>query len=82
ANLSKTHGPLMTLHLGYLTTLVVSSAEMAREVLQKNDHTFSGRIVIDAACTLSHHEGSMVFGQLGPHWRTLRRICNTQMFNP
>ncbi|KAH0662442.1 hypothetical protein KY284_027373 [Solanum tuberosum] len=45
AELAKKHGPLMTLQLGSLTTIVVSSAEVAKEILHKHDETFSARIV-------------------------------------
>ena len=35
--LAKTYGSLMTVRLGFNITVVASSAEMAREILQKND---------------------------------------------
>ena len=38
--LAETYGPLMTVRLGFNVIVVASSAEMAREIVQKNDQTF------------------------------------------
>ncbi|KAF8380387.1 hypothetical protein HHK36_027872 [Tetracentron sinense] len=80
AQLAKTYGPLMTLKLGRITTVVVSSSSMAKEVLQKNDLAFANRTIPDAARVLNHHEVSMVWLPASARWRSLRRICNEQMF--
>ncbi|KAJ6404648.1 hypothetical protein OIU84_012751 [Salix udensis] len=48
AHLSRTYGPLMTLRLGTITTIVVSSPDIAKEALQKHDQAFSSRTVPDA----------------------------------
>ncbi|KAL4200960.1 hypothetical protein AMTRI_Chr02g213740 [Amborella trichopoda] len=82
AALAETHGSLMTLQLGFMTTVVVSSSEMAKEVLQKNDLVFGGRTVIEVLKMRSYPEGSLVWAQTGPRWRALRRICTTQLFTP
>ena len=39
--LSSKYGPLMLLHLGHVPTIVVSSAEMAREMMKTHDVVFS-----------------------------------------
>ncbi|KAL0314890.1 UNVERIFIED_CONTAM: cytochrome [Sesamum angustifolium] len=46
--LSKTYGPLMHLKLGTIDTIVVSSPEMAKEILQKHDQDFSLRMTTAA----------------------------------
>ncbi|XP_058107399.1 cytochrome P450 76T24-like [Magnolia sinica] len=78
--LAKTYGPLMTLKLGSITTVVVSSSIIAKEVLHKNDQSFSGRITVDAVRALNYHQSSIVWSQPTTRWRKLRTICNTQMF--
>ena len=45
AKLAKKHGPLMSLQLGQITTVVITSAGMAKEVLQKQDLAFSSRSI-------------------------------------
>ncbi|KAF3781545.1 Geraniol 8-hydroxylase [Nymphaea thermarum] len=78
--LSRRYGPIMSLRLGSRTTIVVSTAMAAEEVLQKHDQAFAGRTVVDAVRTPGHVEGSLVWNQQGPKWRELRRICNMEMF--
>ncbi|XP_058104709.1 geraniol 8-hydroxylase-like [Magnolia sinica] len=80
AQLSTTYGPLMTLKLGYVTTIVVSSAKIAKEILQKNDKVLSGRTVVDAIRALRHHEASMAWLPPNTRWRRLRFLCNTHIF--
>ncbi|XP_073101470.1 cytochrome P450 71AP13 isoform X2 [Elaeis guineensis] len=41
--LAEKYGPLMLLHLGQVPTLIVSSAEMAREIMRTHDHIFASR---------------------------------------
>ncbi|KAL4187086.1 hypothetical protein AMTRI_Chr09g37370 [Amborella trichopoda] len=82
AALAETHGCLMTLQLGFVTTIVVSSSEMATEVLQKNNLAFAGCTVIEVMKIKSHYNGSLVWAQMGPRWQALRRLCNTQLFTP
>ncbi|KAL8536929.1 hypothetical protein ACS0TY_012205 [Phlomoides rotata] len=48
AKLSKTYGPLMSLHLGSVYTVVVSLPEMAKEIFQKQGQGFSGRHILQA----------------------------------
>nr|XP_010920219.1 geraniol 8-hydroxylase [Elaeis guineensis] len=81
ARLAKTYGPLMTLRLGQVFTIVVSSPEIAREVLQKKDAAFSGRSVADALRALGHADISTLWLPPSNQWRSLRRICNTTLFN-
>ncbi|KAG9445958.1 hypothetical protein H6P81_012086 [Aristolochia fimbriata] len=80
AKLAKVHGPLMTLKLGYVPTVVASSVTMAKEVLQRHDQALAGRTVADAVRALQYCETTMAWLPPNPHWRKLRMICNTQMF--
>ncbi|XP_042493890.1 geraniol 8-hydroxylase-like [Macadamia integrifolia] len=80
ARLAQTYGPLMTLKLGRVTTVVVSSATMAKEVLQTHDQAFAGRTVLDSVRVLNHHLASMVFLPPSSQWRNLRKLCNNQIF--
>lgn len=48
-NLSQAYGPILLLHLGRAPTLVVTSAEIAKEVMKTQDVTFSNRVQTRAA---------------------------------
>ncbi|RDY13857.1 Geraniol 8-hydroxylase, partial [Mucuna pruriens] len=80
AKLAKIHGPIMSLKLGQITTVVVSSAEMAKEVLLTNDHLLSNRTIPQSVSVLNHEHYSLAFMPISPLWRELRKICNTQLF--
>lgn len=78
--LSKTYGPLMSLQLGSRYAVVISSPEVAKEILQQHDVAFSGRIIPDAAEAYGHHKTSMLFLPVGNQWRKLRKLSKEQMF--
>ncbi|XP_077248636.1 geraniol 8-hydroxylase-like [Tasmannia lanceolata] len=80
AGLAKKFGPLMSLRMGFATVIVASSAKMAKEILQKKDKDFAGRIIPDAVTGEAHYDLSMAWISPGPCWRNLRKLCNTQMF--
>ncbi|RVX09069.1 Geraniol 8-hydroxylase [Vitis vinifera] len=80
ANLAKTYGPIMTLKLGYVTTIVISSAPMAKEVLQKQDLSFCNRSIPDAIRAANHNQLSMAWIPVSTTWRALRRTCNSHLF--
>ncbi|KAF3963182.1 hypothetical protein CMV_012403 [Castanea mollissima] len=82
AKLSKTYGPLMTLKLGSITTIVISSPDIAKEALQKKDQALSSRTIPDTGRVFNHHEVSIVWLPALAHWRNLRKVCATQIFAP
>uniref|UniRef100_A0A7N2LTD1 Cytochrome P450 n=1 Tax=Quercus lobata TaxID=97700 RepID=A0A7N2LTD1_QUELO len=82
AKLSKTYGPLMTLKLGSITTIVISSPNMAKEALQKNDQAFSSRTIPNMAHVFDHHKVSIGWIPINSQWRNLRKACATQIFAP
>ncbi|KAK6251210.1 hypothetical protein SCA6_005215 [Theobroma cacao] len=68
--LAKTHGPIMTLKLGQTTTVVFSSATLAKEILQKHDLAFCNRTIPDAVRALQHHELECPGCPFQPHGET------------
>ncbi|XP_071932550.1 cytochrome P450 76T24-like [Coffea arabica] len=80
AKLSKTYGPLMFLKLGSKATILVSSADVAREVLQRYDQLFSSRAAPTAAQALDHHKISMVWLPVLSQWRNIRKMCKENIF--
>ncbi|KAF7828344.1 geraniol 8-hydroxylase-like [Senna tora] len=70
----------MGLQLGFLTTIVISSSHIAKQVLQTHDHLLSNRTIPDAMTALNHHHYSLPFMPTTPRWRYLRKICNNLLF--
>ncbi|KAK7394877.1 hypothetical protein VNO78_15418 [Psophocarpus tetragonolobus] len=80
--LSRIYGPLMTLKLGKITTIVISSPQVAKQVIQENGQVFSSRTIPHSAYALDHHIYSTAWQPLSPQWRNLRRVCATKVFSP
>nr|XP_027084833.1 LOW QUALITY PROTEIN: geraniol 8-hydroxylase-like [Coffea arabica] len=80
AKLSRTYGPLMSLKLGSKTTILVSSATVAREVLQKYDRMFSSRAIPTAVQALDHHKFSLVWLPPSSQWRNMSKMCKDNIF--
>ncbi|KAL1812599.1 hypothetical protein ACET3Z_022664 [Daucus carota] len=80
ANLAQVYGPIMSLKLGRITTIVISSPTAAREVLQKQDLAFSTRPLPDAIRACDHFKSSVAWSPVGNQWRNLRKIMSTYIF--
>nr|WJZ49113.1 cytochrome P450 [Isodon lophanthoides var. gerardianus] len=80
ARLARTYGPLMSIQMGSIYAVVVSSPELAKAVLQKHDAVFSGRTIAIATCVHDHQYYSMTLLPLAKEWRKLRKICREKLF--
>jgi len=74
ARLAGRHGPLITVRLGTLLTIVASSPSTAREILQTHNGSLTGRTPPDAWRALGHAANSVFVLPPGRRWRALRRI--------
>ncbi|XP_027166364.1 ferruginol synthase-like [Coffea eugenioides] len=79
--LSQTYGPLMSLKIGSRRAIVVSSPEIAKEVLHKHDLEFAGRRIVDAITAWDHHKVSIAWLPPQSQWRNLRKICKEHIFS-
>ncbi|KAL5817324.1 hypothetical protein ACOSQ3_025702 [Xanthoceras sorbifolium] len=79
--LSRKYGPLMLLHMGSFPTLVVSSAEMAREMMRTHDIAFSNRPMITAAKIFVYGGKDVAFAPYGEYWRHARKICVQELLS-
>lgn len=73
--LSNKHGPLMLLKLGEIPTLVVSSADMAREIMKTHDQIFASRPSFMTSDILLYGGRDVAFAPYGEHWRQMRKLC-------
>ncbi|KAF9593484.1 hypothetical protein IFM89_023533 [Coptis chinensis] len=79
--LARKHGPIMTVRLGIMKTIVISSNDVAREMFRNHDMVLAGRKIYEAMKGSKHgNEGSLITAQYGPHWRMLRRLCTSEFF--
>ncbi|KAI7728289.1 hypothetical protein M8C21_008471 [Ambrosia artemisiifolia] len=82
AQLALVHGPnIMTLWLGSMCTVVISSSEAAREMFKNHDVVLAGRKVYECMKgDFGDELGSMITAQYGTNWRLLRRLSTTEFF--
>ena len=71
----------MILRLGFVPTLVVSSARMAKEVMKTHDLEFSGRPSLLGLQKLSYNGLDVAFSLYNDYWREMRKICVLHLFN-
>ncbi|KAK7316832.1 hypothetical protein RJT34_00581 [Clitoria ternatea] len=82
AELSKQYGPLMHIKLGSLSTVVVSTPEMAKEIMKTHDITFANRPHLLAAHVITYGSKGMTFSPYGSYWRQMRKICTFELLTP
>ena len=82
ATLSQKYGPVMHFSLGGANVIVVSSPEVAMEVLKTKDTEWASRPPTPAGKYIGVDFHSLAFAPNGPHWRHLRKICATHIFSP
>lgn len=80
-HLAKTYGPLFSLRMGQRPAIVVSSPDVAREILKHKDLTFSSRTITETVRCVTYGATSLVFVPYGPRWRLLRKILTTELFS-
>ncbi|MCL7045295.1 hypothetical protein MKW94_030062 [Papaver nudicaule] len=78
---SQKYGPLMLLHMGQSPALVVSSVEMAREIMKNQDLVFASRPSITTAKALLYGCTDISFAPYGEYWRQVRKICVLELLN-
>ncbi|KAG5535720.1 hypothetical protein RHGRI_023471 [Rhododendron griersonianum] len=81
AELAKTHGPIMSLKLGQVTAVIISSSALAKEILQKQDLAFSFRTIPNALQACGQHKYSVIWLPVSDRWRSLRKIMASNMFS-
>lgn len=82
AELASVYGPIMTLKLGSLTSIIISCPKLAKFLLQNHNLALSTRFVPDSVRAQQHDQFSP--GWLpasSTKWRTFRKIFKHQLFS-
>nr|KYP69460.1 Cytochrome P450 76C4 [Cajanus cajan] len=81
AYLANTYGPIMSLKLGQITTIVMSSIEMAKEVFLMHDQFLLNSKIPDVMKGANHDEYNLPFIPVSHRWRDLGKLCNGLLFS-
>ncbi|MED6137400.1 hypothetical protein PIB30_064711 [Stylosanthes scabra] len=79
--LSKKHGPFISLQLGQIPTLVISSADTAKEIIKYHDVIFANRPHNTAAKIFGYGYKDIAFLPYGKEWRQKRKICILELLS-
>ncbi|KAL5714895.1 hypothetical protein ACHQM5_016797 [Ranunculus cassubicifolius] len=79
--LSNKYGPLMLLQLGQQPTVVVSSAEMAKQILKTHDINFANRPATTGSKLFLYGGKDMAFAPYGGHWRLMRKLSTQDLLS-
>ncbi|KAM7273321.1 hypothetical protein ACFE04_027985 [Oxalis oulophora] len=78
--LSIKYGPVIFLKLGQVPTVVISSADSAKQVLKTHDLECCTRPPIAGAGRLSYNYLDVAFAPYGDYWREMRKFCVLELF--
>ena len=79
-DLARKHGPVMQLQLGTVRTVVVSSAEAAREVMKTHDEDCCTRPVSPGMKRLPYDLKNVGFAPYGAYWHAMRKFFVVELF--
>ncbi|XP_050216070.1 desmethyl-deoxy-podophyllotoxin synthase-like [Mercurialis annua] len=79
--LAQEFGPIMHLQLGEVTTIIVSSPKIAKEILKTHDSIFSSRSFNVAGRIISYNSSDIAFAPYGESWRQMRKVCTIEVLS-
>ncbi|ESW34281.1 hypothetical protein PHAVU_001G139400 [Phaseolus vulgaris] len=79
--LARRYGPLIQLRLGASTCVVVSNAQVAKEVMKTHDLNFCYRPQFGSSENYSYKGSDFVTAPYGPYWRFIKKLCVTQLLS-
>ncbi|CAI9108306.1 OLC1v1007876C1 [Oldenlandia corymbosa var. corymbosa] len=80
-DMARKYGPIMHIQLGEVSTVLVSSPEMAKQVMQTHDINFATRPPIMATEIMAYNTSSITFAPYGDYWRRLRKMCASELLS-
>ncbi|CAI8591895.1 unnamed protein product [Vicia faba] len=80
-NLSKFYGPLFSLQIGFKKAIVISTPQLAQQILKDHDHGVSSRPPSHGTQKLSYNGIDMIFSPYNDCWREIRKICVVHFFS-
>ncbi|KAD4888843.1 hypothetical protein R6Q59_034264 [Mikania micrantha] len=81
-NLSKSYGPIVSLRLGFIPAIVVSSASLAKEVLKTQDLIFCSRPSLVGQQKVSYNGLELIFSPYNDCWKEMRKIFMIHLLGP
>nr|XP_016497448.1 PREDICTED: premnaspirodiene oxygenase-like [Nicotiana tabacum] len=80
-SLSRRYGPIFHLRLGEISIIVVSSPEMAKEIMKTQDLRFATRPEFMAGDIIFYNYTDIITCPYGDHWRNMRKVCIVELLS-
>ncbi|KAK4283425.1 hypothetical protein QN277_000375 [Acacia crassicarpa] len=80
-SLANKYGPIMSLWLGQVQAIVVSSPEAAELFLKTHDPIFASRPQSQATDYIFYGSQGMAFSEYGSYWRNMKKLCALHLFS-
>ncbi|KAL3742657.1 hypothetical protein ACJRO7_018038 [Eucalyptus globulus] len=80
-NLAKTYGPIYHLKVGELMLVVLTTPEIAEEVLKTQEINFAQKPLFPSLEMMFDTCSSFMYAPYGEHWRQLRKFCVLELLS-
>ncbi|PRQ38802.1 putative oxidoreductase [Rosa chinensis] len=81
-HLAKRYGSIMSIHLGNVPVIVVSSPKVAELFLKTHDHNFANWPKTKVSQCMTYGAKDLAFVEYGPYWRHVWKFCTTELICP
>ncbi|XP_002994780.2 flavonoid 3'-monooxygenase [Selaginella moellendorffii] len=78
--IAKKYGPITSLRLGMIPTVVISNQELAKEIFTTHDLNFASRPYLVSGDHFSYNFSGPATSPYGELWRNTRKLCTIELF--
>ncbi|KAL0413412.1 UNVERIFIED_CONTAM: cytochrome [Sesamum radiatum] len=82
AEWAQSYGPIISVWFGSTLNVIVSSSELAKEVLKEKDQHLADRHRSRSAARFSKDGQDLIWADYGPHYVKVRKVCTVELFSP
>ncbi|OIT02518.1 PREDICTED: premnaspirodiene oxygenase-like [Nicotiana attenuata] len=79
--LARKYGPIMYFQLGEIPAVVISSPNVAKEVLKIHEHAFAAKPQLTSINIITYNGKDIAFAPYGDNWRQMRNLCVTELLS-
>ncbi|KAF7851360.1 hypothetical protein BT93_L4088 [Corymbia citriodora subsp. variegata] len=82
SGLAKTYGPIYHLRVGELTLVVLTTPDIAEEVLRTHEINFAQKpLSLSTETMMMDKNSSFMYAPYGEYWRQLRKVCVLELLS-
>ncbi|KAI3829406.1 hypothetical protein L1987_03529 [Smallanthus sonchifolius] len=80
-NIAQKLGPVVRLQLGQVSSVIISSLPLAKEIMKTHDITFANRPKLLGVEIITYNYTNIAFSPYGDYWRQMRKICVLELLS-